>query len=629
MIAYRPELDGLRAIAVLAVIANHAGLAGAGGGYVGVDVFFVISGYLITRMIADEAATGRFSIAGFYERRIRRIAPAFFAMTLVTSALALAVVPPADLRRFGQSVAATAVFGANVLFYRQEGYFDVLARMKPMLHTWSLAVEEQFYIVFPLVVLALYRWQRRRVAAGLYVLTALSFAACVWVTAHNPRAAFYQMPLRGWELLAGALLAIDAVPALPGRVARELAAIAGLALIGGAIALYSDATRFPGLAAAAPVVGAALVLHAHAGGASTWAGRVLGAAPIAFVGKISYSLYLWHWPLLVLSAYWRVDPAPHRVAAVLAVTAIVSVASWKFVEQPFRRRARWLTRPRLFAGMAAATALALGFGLATWASGGWPGRVSAQARALDGGAADYNHDRPRCHGSERRPIRFADKCVYGAPAVAPSVAIWGDSMAAEPAVALGRALGERGRALRYISYSSCPPAIDLAFGDRPGCAAHNADVLAHLAADPAIAKVVLIAQYVRYDRRLGSRYRASLAEVTARLVAAGKQVYVVYPVPTPPGRVPMMLARYVEQGRAPEALHVDRAAYLAENRATLDFLDELTARPGVHAVRVDRALCDDRRCAVYAAGKPLYFDDRHLSVTGAEHVLPAFAAVLE
>lgn len=628
---YRADIDGLRAIAVTAVILDHLGVPGVRGGYVGVDVFFVISGYLITSMIAPAAQARRFSIVDFYQRRVRRIAPAFFAMTAASSIAAWILMPPTDLARYGASVTATSTFSSNVLFWRQEGYFDIAAHGKPMLHTWSLAVEEQFYIVYPLLLAALYRWRPRQVGPWLIALAGASLAACVWTTATAPRLAFYLTPLRGWELLAGAVLALELVPPAPRAWQRQLAATVGLGAVVGAIVGFSSATPFPGAHALLPVGGATLLIYAHAGdaAAATVVGRVLRARPVVFVGAISYSLYLWHWPVLVFARAWGDALTPAHLAAVALATLALAALSWRFVEQPFRRRSTWATPRALFGGFAVATALTIGFGVATSMTRGWPGRVSAQVRALDHAATDFNHDRPRCHGYDRRPIAYDDKCVYGRPGVAPAVALWGDSMAAELAVALGRAADDHGRGLLYVSYSSCPPARELAFPDRPGCRAHNREILARLAASTTITTVVLVAQYQRYDRLLGARFVASFGEVATALAAAGKRVFIVYPIPTPPGRAPMLLARAAMRGRAPATAAIARGAYDAENRATIAALDELTARPGIAAIRIADRLCDATRCPLYADGRVLYFDDRHLSVAGATFVMPLFRAAVE
>lgn len=627
---HRADIDGLRAIAVGAVIAEHLGVPGVAGGYVGVDVFFVISGYLITALIAPAVAARRFALGAFYERRIRRIAPAFFVVTAATTVAAWWLLPPRDLGRYGDSLTATSTLSANILFWRQEGYFDSAAALKPMLHVWSLAVEEQFYLVYPLLLAGLYRAWPRRAPAVLAVLGLASLVACVWATTAAPRLAFYLMPPRAWELGLGAALALGAAPTLRGRAVRELAAALGLALIAAAIVGFSSRTAFPGVAALVPCLGAALVIHAHADPAAppTLIARGLALAPLGYLGAISYSLYLWHWPLLVMTRYLVIAPGPAHLAAVGAATLALASLSWRFVERPLRRPSPTRPRRTVFVAWAAATIATLAFGLATARARGWPGRVAPAVRALDAAAADFNHDRPRCHGYDRRPIAYAAKCVYGRPGATPTMALWGDSMAVELAAGLAPSVTAAGGALRLISYSSCPPAAELAFRDRPGCLRHDREMLAQLTASPTVRTVILVAQYRRYLGRFGPRFLADFAAVATALARAGKQVVVVYPIPSPPGPVPSLLARRAMRGGAPTEVAIPRAAYDAESQAIVAALDRLTAQLGVIAVRPADRLCDATRCALSADGRVLYWDDRHLSVAGATYLAPLFAAVV-
>jgi peptidoglycan/LPS O-acetylase OafA/YrhL len=631
-IRHRADIDGLRAVAVVAVILGHLELPFVTGGFVGVDVFFVISGFLITSLIIRDLHDRRFSLAGFYERRVRRIAPAFFAMTAWSSLAAWFLLPPSDLSRYGQSIAASSTFSSNLLFWTQEGYFDGLGHGKPMLHTWSLAIEEQFYLLFPLLLMALFRWGHRRAARWVAGVFLVSLAASIWTTTHAPRVAFYHMPLRGWELLAGGLLALGVVPPLRPAWSRELASIVGALLLGWSIATFSRETAFPGMNALLPCAGAALLIHAHDGSRSsppTWVARLLQLRPVVFIGAISYSLYLWHWPVIVFSRSWLPASQPAYLAGLLVLIVGLSVLSWKYVEQPFRHRPHRGSRRNVALGFFAATALTVSVGLAAVGTGGWPGRVSAEVLALDQAELDYNHDRPRCHGNDRRPIRFEDKCAYGASAVPPSVAIWGDSMAVELAAALGSELAARGRSLLAISYSSCPPSVGMSFTDRPGCKDHNGRMLTRLVESKAITKVILVAQYLPQWWRFGPRFFVSLEEIATTLVGAGKEVYIVYPIPTPPGRVPAMLAGRALLGMDPRQVFISRAGHDAENRDTIAALDRLTQRPHITALRPTDRLCSATRCEVFADGAVLYFDDVHLSVTGARRVMPVFLPAIE
>ena len=267
---YQSEVDGLRALAVLPVLFFHSGWAVFSGGYVGVDVFFVISGYLITGILAAELAENRFSILNFYERRIRRIMPCLLAVIIASGVAAALLLVPLDFRDFAKSVVATLFFASNVLFFRQSGYFDDQSEMKPMLHTWSLAVEEQYYIFFPILLWLIHRYARDRMFLVLVPLAILSFAASVWGTRHASAFTFFMAPTRVWELFAGALLALGLVPTSERRPVREALSWIGLGLIGYAIIVFTESTRFPGLNALFPVIGAALLIQFARGTSVGW-----------------------------------------------------------------------------------------------------------------------------------------------------------------------------------------------------------------------------------------------------------------------------------------------------------------------------------------------------------------------
>src|SRR6056297_20083 len=351
---YRADIDGLRALAVLPVLAFHAGLAPFSGGFVGVDVFFVISGYLIAGLILPRIRAGRFSLLEFYERRARRLLPALFVVMAVSGALAAALFLPAELREFGQSAVAATLFASNVLFSRETGYFETEAALKPLLHTWSLGVEEQFYLLFPLLLMALAARRAGRVALVpvLAALALASLALAAWAVPRAPAFAFYLLPTRLWELMLGALLAVAPLPALRRRAVREAAAAAGLAAILWAMLRYSEATPFPGPAALLPCLGAALVIHAGASG-PTAVSRALSLGPVVFVGLISYALYLWHWPVLVFAEYAAVrELTTVETGAALALSGVLAALTWRFVERPFRRPAGPIGRPARGAGAA-------------------------------------------------------------------------------------------------------------------------------------------------------------------------------------------------------------------------------------------------------------------------------------
>jgi peptidoglycan/LPS O-acetylase OafA/YrhL len=364
--AYRADIDGMRAVAVLLVVFYHLHFHRVSGGFIGVDVFFVISGYLISSVILKDMDAGRFSIANFYERRIRRILPALFAMFLVVSLGVGWYMAPSEIVAYAWSMIAASFSWSNLLFLHQGGYFDAPPLLKPLLHTWSLAVEEQFYIFFPLLLLTVRRWFPRQIKLVIWVLTGASFGlACLWVQ-RDAVVAFYATPLRAWELLIGTIISQRYLPEIRGLRQRNVAAFAGIAMIVFPAFLYNDATAFPGVSALVPCAGAGLIIAAGEHG-SSMVGKALAQRPVVFVGLISYSLYLWHWPVIVFQNTFHLLVDRHGSDALsklsaFALSLILAVISWRFVETPFREGPRRPKRRALFlsAGVAAGVITAMG-----------------------------------------------------------------------------------------------------------------------------------------------------------------------------------------------------------------------------------------------------------------------------
>lgn len=350
---YRPEVDGLRALAVLPVIFFHAGFEWVSGGYVGVDVFFVISGYLITTLIINELEVGKFSIVNFYERRARRILPALFFVMLVSLPFAYLWLSPPDFRDFGQSLVAVSIFSSNFLFWLESGYFETAAEYKPLLHTWSLAVEEQYYILYPLFLMLFWRLGRQIILGVLAVTFVASLVLAHWAAYNDPNLAFYLLPSRAWELILGVAAAfyLQKRSFLPNFAFNQVASLLGLAMIVYSIVMFTEATPFPSLYALVPTVGTTLLILTAVKG--TVAYQVLSLKPIVAIGLISYSAYLWHQPVLVFARHRTFGELSEPVLFVLCVLSVALAAfSWGFVEQPFRDRTR--TRRRtIFIGSAA------------------------------------------------------------------------------------------------------------------------------------------------------------------------------------------------------------------------------------------------------------------------------------
>ena len=405
--AYRPEVDGLRAAAVLVVLFFHAGVPGFRGGFVGVDIFFVISGYLITRLILGELDAGRFTFARFYGRRARRLFPAMFATLAATFVAGVFVLSPLHLEELSLSLVHTLFSISNVLFWQLSGYFDIGSEMKPLLHTWSLGVEEQFYLVWPVSVFLAFRFRRRRGVLALVVAVGLaSLVAAEIAAGRAPDAAFFLTPFRMCELALGGLcLWLEGTTTIRSW-RRELLTLLGLALIAYATHAYGAGHRFPGLAAMVPCGGAALVIVA---GRGRVAGALLANRLAVGIGLISYSLYLVHWPLFVLVRYGRASDSTSLEKATLIASAIgLATAMYFLVEQPFRRRRsgrRRLSDPAFglaCAGLACALILP---SVSAIADRGWPGRVPSDLRAAAAGLAGMkDHHFDAANAQDRVPF---------------------------------------------------------------------------------------------------------------------------------------------------------------------------------------------------------------------------------
>ena len=447
---YRPDIDGLRAVAVLAVVLFHAFPHALPGGFVGVDIFFVISGYLISRVLYDELDAGNYGIRRFYVRRIKRIFPALCVTLVAVLAAGWFALLAAEYVQLGRHVAASAGFVANVVLYGESGYFDAAAELKPLLHLWSLGIEEQFYVVWPVLLALLWRWRR----AVPYTMAALMLASAtvgVLLTDRDAAGAFFLPHARFWELLAGALLSYAerqrrlAGQALPARLA-DVAGVAGLGLLATSLVLIDETVPFPGYWALLPVAGSALVLAAGPGALVNR--TLLTARPTVFVGLISYPLYLWHWPLLSLARICETgEPAAWIRVVAVGLAIALSWSTYRFVETPIRfpavaggRRSRWAV-PGLILALVAVAAL----GMTVVRLKGVPARVAD----LDASNAPFRwvnvKHTPGC--AERFPFLEDGHCKLSRKDKPPTVVLVGDSHADALNLGLAEYLNAKGEVL--------------------------------------------------------------------------------------------------------------------------------------------------------------------------------------
>ncbi|WP_425102255.1 acyltransferase family protein [Tropicibacter sp. S64] len=613
---HRDDIQGLRAIAVLSVVLFHAWPAALPGGFVGVDIFFVISGFLITGILARDIGAGRFSLADFYRRRVRRIFPALFVVLAVTLAVGCLLLSPQELMALARNTVTSTLFVSNVDFYLTTGYFGRSAELQPLLHTWSLAVEEQFYILFPPVLWLVMRFARRLLMPLLLLCLVASLGLSEWALGKSPTGAYFLTPFRVFELLIGAALALAPPPSA--RVPVAALSGLGLVLLAGSVAFIHEGMGFPGLMALLPTLGAGLVLWAGRSGPNA-AGALISSRPFLFFGAISYSLYLWHWPVFAFLRIRLMPEHPGFPAACAALALIVSLSwlSYRFVEQPFAKRPI-TAAPFLRAGLAGMGLMVLAGG-GVLAGQGLPGRFPEAALRAFAAEEDFSPLRASCHRGAGQKRPYEKTCVTGAEGTPARVAVWGDSHGVEVGYELGQRLAGEGKALRLLTASSCPPVMGLDLADRPDCRDANAGWLAGLVQDGDIETVVLLSDAVQYLPRVDAQaFEAGFRETVRALTDAGKRVILVAQLPVIGMEAPSVAGHALARGADPAMIGRDRAQVEAEHAAWTLVLADVAALPGVTLYDPLPRLCAPDLCPlVDADGTVLYFDPSHVTRAGA------------
>jgi len=623
---YRADIDGLRAIAVLSVIAYHAFPEHVRGGFVGVDVFFVISGFLISTIIIREIGQGTFSIATFYGRRIRRLFPALVLVLAACMAVGWSTLWTLDLHQLGKHVVTASLFLSNIQLWKETGYFDAASDSKPLLHLWSLGVEEQFYLAWPLVAAWLVK-ARRRLGLWVGVFILVSFALNIALTARSPLAAFFLPVGRFWELMAGAGLATLSSTRLQGmgRGIRDAASMVGALALFSGVLLLQPGFRFPGWWALVPVLGATLIIWA---GPEAFFNRcVLACRPLVWIGLISYPLYLWHWPVLTFARLTSLDPltVAERTVAI-AASFVLAALTYRFVERPIRRSTGHRTAPSL--GVAMATLGAAGF--AVWISGGVASRFPAHTHEIgryslmsDEISASWRRHRCMLEGE----ASYADECIQAAPKSSPSVLLWGDSHAAALYPGL-KGLQERfDFRLTQFTSSVCPPAVGYEHPNeryfKRSCVALNEHVRRKFMAEPP--DMAILAGY------WGVYEGLDVAQTVALLRDAGvRKVVVVGDVPAwtqNPAKVLFRLSMEFPDRHVP--LRVSKARFIDVSSPEAGLASSVRAA-GAEFVSLRELMCDPESCMSFTRDGMAFADPDHLAPPGAGVVAGmAFARLLE
>ena len=619
-IRHRYDIDGLRAVAIVPILLFHAGASALAGGFVGVDIFFVISGYLITSIVLKDVAAGRFSLLSFYRRRVVRIFPALLAMLVLVLGWSAVRLLPVEFERLAHSAMAAMGFVSNIWFWRISDYFSPDAELIPLLHTWSLGVEEQFYIFYPLLILVLLRWWPGVLRQLLPVLALGSLVLCALVAMRSPIGAFYLFPTRAWELLLGASLAAGAFPEIRAQAARNAAAFAGAALIVAGVLLIRPGQAFPFPWALLPCLGTALLIGY---GENSAIGRLLAMAPARWLGRISYSVYLWHWPIIALHRIETGIELDHAETAIMVLASIAAGAlSYYLVEQPFMRRfrQRGSNRRVVMTGLACVAAVIGGTLVMTSTAESWrridpdTARVASYAGYLDRPEYQYQFRRGPCfRGEAQAGIPFSpDHCVSLDPS-RPNMVVLGDSYAAQIWRAFALRYPERN--VMQASAAGCRPLLGT--GGQPQCRETIDHVLGPLLETRQVDTVVLAARWLEDEID-------ALPRTIRHIQDAGAQVVVIGSPMEYEGEFPSILARAMVRK---DPSYVER--WRVRERAALDArVAKIVAPTGATYVSLVDLMCPAGMCITRTPdGGPVQFDYGHLTLATSRWVVARMPAI--
>lgn len=636
-IVYRSDIDGLRALAVLTVVFFHAGFSGFSGGYVGVDVFFVISGYLITSLICKELHAKTFSFNNFWLRRARRILPAAMVMMLVTTIVFAFFYPLQHFIDIGQSLIAQTFFSANILFWREGGYFSTSQELKPLLHMWSLAVEEQFYMLFPLLFWGVFRWFKTLLLPVIVIVCICSFLLSVIFTSYSPIPAFYLLPTRAWELGIGAVLAVMGARFFSSHpVANNIVAAIGVTFILWAVFTFDHRTPFPSYTAALPVIGAAAFIWANTN-TQTYIGRCFSFKPVVGIGLISYSLYLWHWPVIVLNNWlFHQDSSLVNKIGVLFVAFILAFVSYKLVETPVRRNRKLFTNARIvrysICGSVAAIFLGLG---AVYYGNSFIVDPDGEIDRFYQMAMEPEPNRTECSDLIRKGDGISCKNFYNPSSQNVDLFVWGDSHGSALMPAFDGISKERGLNLEFSTTHGCMPVENMRRVDAYfSCVDVNSKVLEHIRASN-FPVVVMVGSFVEnikkgqfrsagadetFDSKMAlSEFGAHFQETVAAVKSTGAKVLVF----TEPPRTSV---GPVDEFVRLKTLGQEPPVYLVKTEGHEDRISAVYSR--IDEADIDRRLdysgffCPDSECRAYIDGQSLYKDSSHISNFGAKMLIP-------
>jgi peptidoglycan/LPS O-acetylase OafA/YrhL len=629
-LVYRPDIDGMRAVAVMLVLVFHFSLLTAvNAGFLGVDVFFVISGFLITSILLEQLEAGSFGFGTFYLSRIRRLAPSLLVVLLLVMCLGICLLFPSELLELSKQVLASQLYAANFYYWRTINYFGLGVHEVFLLHTWSLAVEEQFYLIYPACILVLRRYFGRHFWLLISIGFLVSFCLNIMFVVDKPEATFYLLPTRAWELFAGALVLPLAAKCTRGKIANEMIGLLGAILIVIGVTCYRPEYHFPGFYALLPTLGAGCLLLSGRFGNTTVA-RLLSCKPVVHVGKISYSLYLIHWPVNVFASQLIDDYSVKWRISMFAVSIVFAEIVYYAVETPARRRKILATKKSLllsYAGGLATTVLVVSI---VFISRGLPQRYPAEVLRLASFVNDRTDLLTECESAPQSIESAKMSCRLGMSGKNATWLIYGDSHAWAAQAAFDKWLKLNGKSGLLIFHHGCPPVNGIHFIDRKdNCFLFNQSVTRFIESNPGIADIVLVSTWKWPTEGLLNATGTPLAKkdslqlftdsfvhTTEHLYGLGRRVYVWEPVPGGRKSVPLALADAALE-RRPANIEFDLDEYISENRLFFDALNKNHSWIQ-GSFSPAHALCSTGRCIVESDGTPLYFDNAHVTKSSAD-----------
>jgi peptidoglycan/LPS O-acetylase OafA/YrhL len=649
---FRSDINGLRAWAVVAVILYHFGIPGFGGGFIGVDVFFVISGFLMTGIVVKGLEQGRFSLLGFYLARARRILPALVGLCVVLLILGWWTLTPIDYKTLGAQTVYSLAFVSNINYWLESGYFDAASHEKWLLHTWSLAVEWQFYLLLPLGLMGLWKLRPKRKTLLIVVAVVLlaSLLGSVLWTLSDSSAAFFLLPTRAWELLAGGMVFLTAKtkanPFVLSPRLRTTLEVAGIGLIIFSALFFDSSTAWPGWRALVPVMGAVLVLVAAR--SSSW---LTGNAVAQWLGTRSYSLYLWHWPIVVALVFYELWANPGAIATGLVLTLILGHFSYRLVETTALQALGKLKPMRAWVAVLGITLAAAAPGASVRLDYGVPQRFAPElAKKMAAIDKEKGNNNPRLGTCLPNRGGQSPSCMYGGSSL--RVILMGDSHADAVVSALAAAAPQTDYGVMEWSYTGCPIIQGTHSARTPDkqCSAFVDWALQHLEKQARNIPVVIVNRHAAYalgrnefsvekkspgvffSRPYATPEPAFLREYAQHLTATACQmakdrpVYLVRPFPEMGVDVPKTMARAAMHGKF-EDMSISLAEYHQRQGFIWAAQDAARDQCGVKILDPLPYLCHDGRCYGAKEGRPLYFDDDHLSEFGNKLLVPMFATV--